>query len=124
MTPPDSPTTVSIMGLPFHCLDHRTVLRHFLEGVRANTGGWIITPNLDILRQSTSDSESHALSMAATHRVADGLPIVWASRLAGTPLPDEGSRQRPRPEHAGGGGQSPRQGLSSRGQSRGGREGR
>ena len=85
--PAGPPTTVSIMGLPFHCLDHRTVLRHFLEGVRANTGGWIITPNLDILRQSTSDSESHALSMAATHRVADGLPIVWASRLAGTPLP-------------------------------------
>ena len=51
-------------------------------------GGWIVTPNLDILRQFTADPESRKLILAASHRVADGLPIVWASRLAGTPLPE------------------------------------
>ena len=76
------------MGLPFHRLDHRTLIQLFLEGVRSRSGGWIVTPNLDILRQFTANPESRELILAASHRVADGLPIVWASRLAGTPLPE------------------------------------
>ena len=63
-------------------------VRLFLEGVRTGQGGWIVTPNLDILRQFTADPESRELVLAASHRVADGQPIVWASRLAGTPLPE------------------------------------
>ena len=85
---PPAHETVSIMGLPFQRLDQRTLVRIFLESVRTGKGGWIVTPNLDILRRFTSSPESRELILAATHRVADGLPIVWASRLAGTPLPE------------------------------------
>ena len=85
---PPAPETASIMGLPFHRLDHRTLIQLFLEGVRTQNGGWIVTPNLDILRQFTANPESRELILAASHRVADGLPIVWASRLAGTPVPE------------------------------------
>jgi N-acetylglucosaminyldiphosphoundecaprenol N-acetyl-beta-D-mannosaminyltransferase len=87
-TQPAPPETASIMGLPFHRLDHRALIQVFLEGARGGTGGWIVTPNLDILRQFTADPESRRLILAASHRVADGLPIVWASKLAGTPLPE------------------------------------
>lgn len=80
--------TASIMGLPFHLLDHPTLIRIFLEGVRARNGGWIVTPNLDILRQFTTSAESRELILEASHRIADGQPIVWASRLAGTPVPE------------------------------------
>jgi N-acetylglucosaminyldiphosphoundecaprenol N-acetyl-beta-D-mannosaminyltransferase len=80
--------TASIMGLPFHRLDHRTLTQHFLEGVRGRNGGWIVTPNLDILRQFTANPECRGLIRAASHRVADGQPLVWASRLSGTPLPE------------------------------------
>jgi N-acetylglucosaminyldiphosphoundecaprenol N-acetyl-beta-D-mannosaminyltransferase len=80
--------TVMIMGLPFHGLDQRTLIRRFRDGVRSGTGGWIVTPNLDILRQFTTDAENQDLVLAASHRVADGMPIVWASRLAGAPLPE------------------------------------
>ena len=79
---------VSIMGLPFQRLDEGTLTRRFLEGVRAGEGGWVVTPNLDILRQFTTSRESRELTLAATQRVADGQPVVWASRLAGTPLPE------------------------------------
>ena len=47
-----------------------------------------MTPNLDILRRFTADAESRELILAASHRVADGTPIVWASRLAGAPVPE------------------------------------
>jgi N-acetylglucosaminyldiphosphoundecaprenol N-acetyl-beta-D-mannosaminyltransferase len=80
--------TASIMGLPFDRLDQGTLIEVFLEGVRTESGGWIVTPNLDILRQFTGNPEGRELIMEASHRIADGSPIVWASRLAGTPLPE------------------------------------
>ena len=75
------------MGLPFDRLDHPTLIRLFLDGVRKRNGGWIVTPNLDILRQFTRCPDSRQLILAASHRVADGQPIVWASRLVGRPVP-------------------------------------
>ncbi len=59
-----------------------------MEGLRARNGGWITPVNLDVLRQFTEDHESRELILAASHRVADGVPIVWASRVAGTPVPE------------------------------------
>jgi N-acetylglucosaminyldiphosphoundecaprenol N-acetyl-beta-D-mannosaminyltransferase len=82
------PRNVRIMGLPFDRLTGPDVIGAFVDGARAGTGGWIATPNLDILRQFSADDESRRLILAASHRVADGLPIVWASRLAGAPLPE------------------------------------
>jgi N-acetylglucosaminyldiphosphoundecaprenol N-acetyl-beta-D-mannosaminyltransferase len=75
------------MGLPFDRVDHPTLIRLFLDGVRKRDGGWIVTPNLDILRQFTRCSDSRRLVLSATHRIADGQPIVWASRLVGRPVP-------------------------------------
>jgi N-acetylglucosaminyldiphosphoundecaprenol N-acetyl-beta-D-mannosaminyltransferase len=85
--PAFSAESVPIMGLPFSRVDERTVVQLFRDGVRSGVGGWIVTPNLDILRQFTADAESQDLVLSASHRVADGVPIVWASRLAGAPLP-------------------------------------
>lgn len=85
---PAAPATTTLMGLPLHTLDHATLIQAFLRGVRAGKGGWIVTPNLDIVRQFTTSAESRTLILAATHRVADGAPIVWASRLAGSPIPE------------------------------------
>ena len=76
------------MGLPFHKVDQQTLIRIVLEGIRARNGGWITTANLDVLRQFTENQESRELILAASHRIADGLPVVWASRLAGTPVPE------------------------------------
>jgi N-acetylglucosaminyldiphosphoundecaprenol N-acetyl-beta-D-mannosaminyltransferase len=84
---PEAHDATSIMGLPFDRLDHPTLIRLFLDGVRERKGGWIVTPNLDILRQFTRCPESRRLILAASHRVADGQPIVWASRLVGRPVP-------------------------------------
>jgi N-acetylglucosaminyldiphosphoundecaprenol N-acetyl-beta-D-mannosaminyltransferase len=86
--PAAAPEATSIMGLPLHRLDHPALIQTFLHGVRARKGGWIVTPNLDILRQFTTSRESRELILSASHRVADGQPLVWASRLAGSPVPE------------------------------------
>jgi len=51
-------------------------------------GGWMVTPNLDILRQCRADPELHAMVRRADLIVADGMPVIWASRIQGTPLPE------------------------------------
>jgi N-acetylglucosaminyldiphosphoundecaprenol N-acetyl-beta-D-mannosaminyltransferase len=84
---PTAHATTCIMGLPFDRVDHPTLIGLFLDGVRERNGGWIVTPNLDILRQFTICPDSRRLILSASHRVADGQPIVWASRLVGSPVP-------------------------------------
>jgi N-acetylglucosaminyldiphosphoundecaprenol N-acetyl-beta-D-mannosaminyltransferase len=86
--PPRPPETARIMGMPLHKLDEQALVDTVMASARAHEGGWIVTPNLDILRQFTGSRESQELILAASHRVADGTPIVWASRLAGMTLPE------------------------------------
>nr|MDT0658390.1 WecB/TagA/CpsF family glycosyltransferase [Micromonospora sp. DSM 115978] len=58
-----------------------------MTALNAGHGGQIITPNVDILRRVRRDSEAHGHVASSTIVVADGKPLIWASRIAGTPLP-------------------------------------
>jgi N-acetylglucosaminyldiphosphoundecaprenol N-acetyl-beta-D-mannosaminyltransferase len=51
-------------------------------------GGWIVTPNVDIWLRTRRDASCAELVSRADLVVADGMPLVWASRIAGTPLPE------------------------------------
>ncbi len=47
-----------------------------------------MTPNLDHLRRWLKDEEYGRTVIQADMCVADGMPLIWASRLQGTPLPE------------------------------------
>jgi N-acetylglucosaminyldiphosphoundecaprenol N-acetyl-beta-D-mannosaminyltransferase len=51
-------------------------------------GGRIITPNIDILRRAQTDTEAREHLADADLIVADGMPLIWASKLGGSPLPE------------------------------------
>ncbi|MEU8244835.1 WecB/TagA/CpsF family glycosyltransferase [Nonomuraea sp. NPDC048916] len=51
-------------------------------------GGAIVTANVDIVRAATRDPELAALVGRSELVVADGMPVVWAGRLAGVPIPE------------------------------------
>ncbi|MEU0570645.1 WecB/TagA/CpsF family glycosyltransferase [Nonomuraea sp. NPDC005983] len=59
-------------------------VRGELDGGR---GGRIVTPNVDICRAAARDVALRELVNSGDLVVADGMPLVWASRLLGTPLP-------------------------------------
>jgi N-acetylglucosaminyldiphosphoundecaprenol N-acetyl-beta-D-mannosaminyltransferase len=63
------------------------LVRCVLDRLRAREGGWIVTLNLDHLWHFQRDAAYAALCARTTFAVADGMPIVWTSRLQGTPLP-------------------------------------
>ncbi|SEL56354.1 N-acetylglucosaminyldiphosphoundecaprenol N-acetyl-beta-D-mannosaminyltransferase [Nonomuraea pusilla] len=51
-------------------------------------GGAIVTANVDIVRAATRDPALAALVARFELVVADGMPVVWAGRLAGVRLPE------------------------------------
>lgn len=79
---------VTLAGRPIHAMTERGAIDHILSGLDAERGGWVVTVNLDILRRLCRDAEYLALVQDADLFVADGMPLVWASRVQGTPLPE------------------------------------
>lgn len=74
-------------GIDFDPVQERDVIRHVVTELAAGRGGQIVTPNVDVLRRVRRDPESRAHVESANLVVADGKPLIWASRIAGNPLP-------------------------------------
>ncbi|MEW9553877.1 WecB/TagA/CpsF family glycosyltransferase [Nonomuraea sp. NPDC050783] len=68
-------------------LSEDEVAEHVVQGWRSGRGGAIVTANVDIVRAATRDPGLAALVAGAELVVADGMPVVWAARLAGLRLP-------------------------------------
>lgn len=77
---------VSLHGLEFLNVDERRFVDVIVGESKAGRGGWVITPNTDIVRLAAADPEIRTLVRAADALVADGMPLVWASHLQQTPL--------------------------------------
>lgn len=76
------------MGVRVDCVTERQVTAHVISSIRSSVGGWIATPNVDHLRIISERPGLLRIVNEASLRVADGMPLVWASRLQGTPLPE------------------------------------
>ena len=91
LMPRHSPTTgqfdtVKLRGMPIHAITRKQTAAHVINCSRQNIGGWVVTPNLDILRRFTKSSSFRNLIATSSLNVADGMPLVWASRVKGQPL--------------------------------------
>jgi N-acetylglucosaminyldiphosphoundecaprenol N-acetyl-beta-D-mannosaminyltransferase len=80
--------TVDLLGMQLACVDEDGVLDHMFAELKAARGGWLVTANLDFLRRHAKDPALRDLYAEADLTVADGMPLVWASGLLGTPLPE------------------------------------
>jgi N-acetylglucosaminyldiphosphoundecaprenol N-acetyl-beta-D-mannosaminyltransferase len=79
---------IELMGLRFSAVTEMETASYVVEQAAAGLGGWVVTPNLDILRQCVQRPDLAAMVKGADLLVADGMPLVWASRIQGTPLPE------------------------------------
>ncbi|MEV6982804.1 WecB/TagA/CpsF family glycosyltransferase [Sphaerisporangium sp. NPDC051017] len=78
---------VVIAGLTVDALTEDEVVRHVVAAARRGQGGHVVTPNVDICRACARDPEIRAIVAGADLAVPDGMPLVWASKLLGTPVP-------------------------------------
>jgi N-acetylglucosaminyldiphosphoundecaprenol N-acetyl-beta-D-mannosaminyltransferase len=79
---------VPIMGFDVAAVSEDELIRHVTTAVDRGVGGWICTANLDILRQCHRSPEARRVVSSASIVLADGMPLVWASILQGTPVPE------------------------------------
>jgi N-acetylglucosaminyldiphosphoundecaprenol N-acetyl-beta-D-mannosaminyltransferase len=79
---------IRLLGMPLSVVTERQAVRHIIDSATAARGGWVITPNLDQLRLYRKDPALRPMYEEASLVVADGMPLVWASRLQKTPLPE------------------------------------
>ena len=88
MAPGPPARSVRVAGVDFDALSERQVVARIIGDSNDGRGGWVVTPNIDICRQLRHDPAVRALVSGASLVVADGMPLIWASRLRGDPLPE------------------------------------
>jgi N-acetylglucosaminyldiphosphoundecaprenol N-acetyl-beta-D-mannosaminyltransferase len=76
-------STVRLYGTKFEAITERQCVQHIIDELLDKNGGWVVTHNLDHLRRLRSDPAFASICEAATMRVADGMPLIWASRMQG-----------------------------------------
>jgi N-acetylglucosaminyldiphosphoundecaprenol N-acetyl-beta-D-mannosaminyltransferase len=80
--------TIELLGMNVASIDTTQLFDHMFAALRQGRGGWLITANLDFLRRHVKDPGARRVYEGADLRVADGMPLIWASRVRGTPLPE------------------------------------
>jgi N-acetylglucosaminyldiphosphoundecaprenol N-acetyl-beta-D-mannosaminyltransferase len=84
----DTPPVVSVRGTRLCAITEAQCVDYLLRELEAGRGGFGITVNLEIFRQCQADAASREIVDGCDLWVADGMTILWASRLQGTPLPE------------------------------------
>ncbi len=79
---------VKLCGLPLAQLNREQVVDYIFAALDRGEGGWLVTANLDHLRNYTRSTEIRDLYAGADLIVADGMPLLWAARIQKRPLPD------------------------------------
>lgn len=82
------PPRVRVEGVPFNRQTQSEVVDSVFHALGNARGGRIVTPNVDIMQQVRRRPELGEVLRTADIVVADGMPIVWASKLRRTPLPE------------------------------------
>ena len=83
---PDS--RAHLPDIDFDQITEQQAVQHILAAIRRHRGGWVATPNIDICRHAHRDPALRRLVKNASLIVPDGMPLVWAARLRGYPVPE------------------------------------
>lgn len=78
---------VHLLGVAIDSLTEQQAVDYVMSRVALGIGGRVTTPNVDILRATRRDAGALRLVLASDLVLADGMPLLWASRLMRTPLP-------------------------------------
>ncbi|MDB5078049.1 MAG: anti-sigma-factor antagonist and glycosyl transferase [Chloroflexi bacterium] len=80
-------TQLDLLGTLIDCVDAPQALSQIDDFVRSGRFHQVVTVNVDFLRLASKDRGFQNLVNNADLVLADGMPLVWASRRRSTPLP-------------------------------------
>ncbi len=71
------------------CITCSEALDAIEQLISSGTGGYVVTPNVDHVVNLEDNPSFRQAYAGATLALADGQPLIWASRLLGAPLPEK-----------------------------------
>lgn len=80
-------TTRRLLGIPVHSVTLDEAVERIRRALSQGVRGYVVTPNVDHLMRYHRNPRFRAAYNSAMLHVADGMPLVVASRLLGSPLP-------------------------------------
>lgn len=80
--------TVGILGTPINVMDTDEVLDRLEQFIQDGRFHQVATANTDFLINAVADPELRHILRHADLVVPDGMPVVWASKVLGCPLPE------------------------------------
>lgn len=80
-------SSIVLDGVQVAPLTEAGTVEHVMDELAAGRGGLLLTANVDIMFRLQQPANADLKERAALV-VADGMPLVWASRIIGTPLPE------------------------------------
>lgn len=87
-TLPDQLPVVNLLGARLNQVTESQCVDVVMRKIAKGGGGTVFTMNLEHLRRLKQDRDYAKRYREATIVTADGMPLIWASRLQGTPLPE------------------------------------
>lgn len=100
---PSAPLTIgaspiAILGVPFDPVNLDEAVRLVGTMIESRQPHYAVTANVDFIVQARTDTELRQIIFDAHLVLCDGMPLVWASRFLGNPLPERvaGSDLTPR----------------------------
>lgn len=84
--PCETPPARVLFGIPFHDVTFTEAVAWCVARMESGRPGYVATANVDFLMQAWRDPELQRILLEADLVVADGQPIVWASRFFGPRL--------------------------------------
>lgn len=85
---PERRSRVQVGDIWFDALTESQVVRVVCEAWASGRGGSIIPVNIDVARAAAREPALAELVAAGSLVVADGMPLLWAARVAGDVLPE------------------------------------
>ncbi len=77
-----------LLGMPVHAVTFDVALELIIALARHERSAYVVTPNVDHVIRFHRRPDVRSLYQEADLVVADGLPLVWASRIVGRSLPE------------------------------------
>ena len=89
MVPTKQNRVASLFGINIDAMDMLTTVQHIAAWLLSDMrqGHYVVTPNVDHLVMLNKNTIFRDAYEHASLIVADGKPVVWASKLLGEPLP-------------------------------------
>ncbi len=79
---------IVLMGVPFDAVTTDEAVALIEKMIASGRPHHVVTANVDFLVKALSDFELHRILLDAHLVLCDGMPLVWASRWMGNPLPE------------------------------------